>query len=168
MVSRNVWNIKSLSDLATRIRNLIVISCICKTLLHQTLGWIFHVSRKHMNTKIGFSAAPRLKWSENLWKLFSLSQNNLGNHISSAEIVSEKKKRKKTGKVLEMGKSDMENFEKHKIYWNKVLHQHVLYYASEDKHFLKQNFSVNPKQTFSPPQNFPSSFEAFWVFSYSE
>lgn len=70
-----------------------------------------------MNAKTGFSAAPRLKWSENLCKLFSLSQNNLGTHISSAEIVFErKKKREENWKSSEVGKSDMENFEKHEIF----------------------------------------------------
>lgn len=54
-----------------------------------------------------------------------------------------------------MGKSDMENFEKHKIFWNMVLLQMCDREHVEDKDFLKWSFSVNSKAFLSLRVSFP-------------
>lgn len=69
------------------------------------MGWIFQVSRIHMSTEIGFPAAARLKWvRKSLETFFSLSQNNLWYHISSAKIVSERQKKEENWEGYEKGK----------------------------------------------------------------
>lgn len=57
-----------------------------------------------MSSEIEFPAAARLKCSENLWKYFSLSQNNLWYCIGSAKIVSERQKKEENWESYEKGK----------------------------------------------------------------